>query len=108
MQLFLLFAKMPLHPLALKLSFAKHIVQYFYHFFSTLSKTYLNLIHRQIVEFISFIDRLQKYMKIKRALVYSDLQKFFKRMPTDMFERITKQIIAHFEIKPELVAFDGS
>ena len=57
---------------------------------------------------ISFSDKLQKYLKIKRAPDYSTLQKFFKRMPTDMFERITKQIIAHFKIQPELVALDGS
>ena len=29
-------------------------------------------------------------------------------MPTDMFGRITKQIIKYFEIKQELMAFDGS
>lgn len=29
-------------------------------------------------------------------------------MSTDMFERITKQIIAHLKIQPELVALDGS
>lgn len=71
-------------------------------------KTYLNLTYRQIVEFISFSDRLKKYLKIKRAPDYSTLQKFFKRMPTDMFERITKQIIVHLKIQPELVALDGS
>ena len=31
-------------------------------------KTYLNLTYHQIVEFINFSDRLQKYLKIKRAL----------------------------------------
>ena len=29
-------------------------------------------------------------------------------MPTEMFERITTQIIANLEIQPKLVAFDGS
>jgi len=53
-------------------------------------KTYLNLTYHQIVEFISFSDRLQKYLKIKRAPDYSTLHKFFKRMLTNMFERITK------------------
>ena len=71
-------------------------------------KTYLNLTYRQIVEFISFSDRLQKYLKIKRAPDYSTLQKFFKRMPTNLFEQITKQIIVHLEIQPESVALDGS
>ena len=41
-------------------------------------KIYLNLTYRQIVEFISFSDILQKYLKIKRAPNYSILQKFFK------------------------------
>ena len=70
-------------------------------------KTYLNLTYRQIVEFISFSDKLQKYLKIKRAPDYSTLQKFFKRMPTDMFERITKQIIMYLKIQPKLIALDG-
>ena len=71
-------------------------------------KTYLNLTYREIVEFISFSDRLQKYLKIGSAPNHSTLQKFFKRMPTDMFERITTQIISHLEIRPKLVALDGS
>ena len=71
-------------------------------------KTYLNLTYRQTVEFITFSDGLQKYLKINRAPDYSTLQKFFKRMPTNMFERITKQIIAHLEIQPKFVALDGS
>ena len=71
-------------------------------------KTYLNLTYREIVEFISFSDRLQKYLKIRSAPNHSTLQKFFKRMPTDMFERITTQIISHLEIRPKLVALDGS
>lgn len=71
-------------------------------------KTYLNLTYRQTVEFIIFSDRLQWYLKIKRASDYSTLQKFFKRMPTDMFEWITKQIILHLKIQPELVALGGS
>lgn len=71
-------------------------------------KPYLNLTYRQIVEFISFSDKLQKYLKIKRAPDYSTLQKFFKRMPTGMFERITKQIIMHLKIQPKLIALDGS
>ena len=53
-------------------------------------QTYLKLTYRQIVEFICFSDRLQKYLKIKRAPDYSTLQNFFKSMPTDIFERITK------------------
>ena len=71
-------------------------------------KTYLNLTYRQIVEFISFSNRLQKYLKIKRAPNHATLQKFFKRMPTNMFERNTNQIIVHLKIQPELIAFDGS
>ena len=38
----------------------------------------------------------------------STLQKFYKRMPTDMFERITNQIINNLNIKPKIVALDGS
>ena len=71
-------------------------------------KTYLNLMYRQIVEFICFSDRLQKYLKINKAPNYSTLQKFFKRMPTDMFERITKQIIDNLGIEPKLIALDDS
>ena len=29
-------------------------------------------------------------------------------MPTDMFERITEQIIRHLRIKPKLIALDGT
>ena len=61
-----------------------------------------------MVEFIGFSDRLQKYLKIKRASNHHTLQKFFKRMPTNMFGRITNQIIDHLKIQSELIALDSS
>ena len=70
-------------------------------------KTYLNLTYREIADFIAFSDKLKKYLGIKQAPNYSTLQKFYKRMPTNMFERITKQIMGYLEIQPELVALDG-
>ena len=71
-------------------------------------KIYLKMTYRQIMDFISFSDALRKYLKIKKAPDYSTIQKFFKRMPTNMFERITEQIIQHLEIKPTKVALDGT
>ena len=52
-------------------------------------KIYLNVTYREIADFIAFSDKLKKYLGIKQAPNYSTLQKFYKRMPTNMFERIT-------------------
>ena len=71
-------------------------------------KIYLKMTYRQIMDFISFSDALRKYLKIKKAPDYSTIQKFFKRMPTNMFERITEQIIQHLEIKPTTAALDDT
>ena len=71
-------------------------------------KIYLKMTYRQIMDFISFSDALRKYLKIKKAPDYSTIQKFFKRMPTNMFERITEQIIQHLEIKSTTIALDGT
>ena len=71
-------------------------------------KIYLNMTYREISDFISFNDKLKRYLCIKNAPNYSKLQKFYKRMPTDMFERITNQIINNLNIKPKTVALDGS
>ena len=71
-------------------------------------KIYLNMTYREISDFISFNGKLKRYLCIKNAPNYSTLQKFYKRMPTDMFERITNQIINNLNIKPKTVALDGS
>lgn len=71
-------------------------------------KIYLKMTYREIMDFISFSTGLRTYLKIRKAPDYSTLQKFFKKMPTNMFERITKQIIQHLGIKPKLVALDGT
>lgn len=42
-----------------------------------------------------------KYLDIKQAYHYSTLQKFYKRMPTGMFDKITKQLIENLNIKPQ-------
>ena len=60
------------------------------------------------MDFVSFSSGLRSYLKIKKSPNYSTLQKFFKKMPTDMFERITEQIIRHLRIKPKLIALDGT
>ena len=52
--------------------------------------------------------KLKRYLCIKNAPNYSTLQKFYKRMSTDMFERITNQIINNLNIKPKTVALDES
>ncbi|MBE6505651.1 MAG: hypothetical protein E7Z73_07935 [Methanobrevibacter millerae] len=44
----------------------------------------------------------------KKAPHYSTLQKFYKRMPTIMFEKITKQLIENLNIKLQIMALDGS
>ena len=64
--------------------------------------------YREISDFISFNGKLKRYLCIKNAPNYSTLQKFYKRMPTDMFERITNQIINNLNIKPKTVALGGS
>ena len=71
-------------------------------------KYYLNMSFRQITDFIEFSDKIKAFFKIKKAPNYSTLQKFFKRLPTNMFERITSLIIAELKIKNGIVALDGS
>jgi len=48
----------------------------------------LKIFSLEIADFIAFSDKLKKYLGIKQAPNYSTLQKFYKRMPTNMFERI--------------------
>lgn len=62
-------------------------------------KIYLKLTYRQISEYLEFSDRLRSYLSIKNAPDPSTLQKFFKRMPTNMFEKITTLILNNLEIK---------
>ena len=71
-------------------------------------KVYLNETYRQISNFVAFNDKLKKFLKIKNAPDFTTLQKFFKKMPTNMFERITTLIISDLMIKPKLIALDGS
>lgn len=71
-------------------------------------KIYLNVTYREIADFIAFSDKLKRYLGIKQAPDYSTLQKFYKRMPTNMFERITNQLIGNLEIEPKIIALDGS
>jgi hypothetical protein len=62
--------------------------------------------YREISDFISFNDKLKRYLCIKNAPNYTTPHKFYKRMPTDMIERITNQIINNLNIKPKIVALD--
>ena len=71
-------------------------------------KIYLNTTYRDISDFISFSTKLKNYLGIKQAPNYFTLQKFYKRMPTNMFERITNKFIADLQIEPKIVALDGS
>ena len=73
-----------------------------------LLKIYLNLSYRGIMDYIDSNRRIKDYLKIKKSPDYSTLQRFFKRMPTDMFERITEIIIDELNIEVEIVALDGS
>lgn len=57
---------------------------------------------------MEFSDRLRSYLSIKNAPDTSTLQKFFKRMSTIMFEKITTLIINNLEIKVKYVTFDGT
>lgn len=57
---------------------------------------------------MEFSDRLRSYLSIKNAPDTSTLQKFFKRMPTNMFEKITILILDNLEIKVKNVALDGT
>ena len=57
---------------------------------------------------MAFNDKLKNYLKIKNAPDFTTLQKFFKRMPTNMFEKITTIIVTNLKIKPKLIALDGS
>lgn len=71
-------------------------------------KIYLKLTYRKISEYLEFSDRLRSYLSIKNAPDPSTLQKFFKRMPTNMFEKITTLILNNWEIKVKYVALDGT
>ena len=44
--------------------------------------------------------RIKDYLKIKKSVDYSTLERFFNRMPTDMFERIMEIIIDEENIQP--------
>lgn len=43
--------------------------------------------------------KLKEYFGVKNAPNYSTLQKFYKIMQIDMFERITKQLLQDSNIK---------
>lgn len=60
-------------------------------------KIYLKLTYRQISEYLEFSYRLRSYLSIKNAPNPSTLQKFFKRIPTNMFEKITTLILNNLE-----------
>lgn len=71
-------------------------------------KIYLKLTYSQISEYLEFSNRLRSYLSIKNAPDPSTLQKFFKRMPTNMFEKITTLILNNLEIKVKYVALDDT
>ena len=71
-------------------------------------KIRLKMTYRGIAEHAELLKGLKGYLSIKKIPHYSTLQKFFKRMPSDMFEKITKKITAELEINPETIMLDGS
>ena len=48
---------------------------------------------------------LKEYLRVKNAPNYSTLQKFYKRMQIDMFERITKQLLYDSNIRSKNSCF---
>ena len=71
-------------------------------------KIYLKLTYREISLLIGLSDKLKKFLHIKKAPHYTTLQKFFKRMPTDVLNKINQIILIENEINPEIIALDGS
>lgn len=71
-------------------------------------KIYYNMTYRKIVGFVNHNDRLKRFLSIKKAPNYSTLHKFFKRMPTKIFKYITQAIIEKLNLKPKIIAMDGS
>lgn len=64
--------------------------------------------YRKIVDFVNQNDRLKRFLSIKKAPNYSTFQKFFKRMPTKIFNYITQAIIEKLKLKPKIIAMDGT
>lgn len=71
-------------------------------------KIRLNMTYRGVVEYLDLLKGFKGYLGIKKIPHYSTLQKFFKKMPSDMFEKITKKITNELEIAPEIIILDGS
>ena len=66
------------------------------------------MIYREINFFIGLPDKLKKFLHIKRAPHFSTLQKFFRRMPTNISNKINQIILIENEINPKNIALNGS
>ena len=71
-------------------------------------KIYLKLTYREISFLIDLSDNLKKFFHIKRAPHYTTLQKFFKRLPARILNKINQLILIENDIKPEMIVLDGS
>ena len=56
--------------------------------------------YHKIVDFVNQNGRLKRFLSIKKAPNYSTLHKFFKRMPTKIFNYITQAIVEKLNLKP--------
>jgi len=71
-------------------------------------KIYLKQTYRQISFIIDLSDKLKKFLYIKKAPHFTTLQKFFKRIPTIVLNKINQLILSKNDIKPDIIVLDGS
>lgn len=88
--------------------FSKHLYSQPILFTILALKIYLKLNYREISFLIDLSDNLKKFFCIKRAPHFTTLQKFFKRLPTKILDKINQLILVKNNIKPEIIVLDGS
>jgi len=88
--------------------FSKHLYSQSSLFTILSLKIYLKLTYREISNLIDLSDKLKKFLHIKRAPHFTTLQKFFKRLPTKVLNKINQSILTKNNIKPEIIVLDGS
>lgn len=71
-------------------------------------KIYLKLNYREISFLIDLSENLKKFFNIKRAPHFTTLQKFFKRLPTKILNKINQLILVENDINPEMIVLDGT
>ena len=71
-------------------------------------KIYTKSTYREIIDSIEVSDRIKKYLRIKKVPHFTTIQKFFKRLPSKQIREINQLILSLNDIKPDIIALDGS